>query len=126
MATPAIVVDAPPARRVLPPVDWAGARSAAATRSARSRTTSRAFLSSRSPWNDGWRSVPSRVHSVNDTSPTSVGLTHVARRPSAPVGGFTKGGRSARFLSSSRRISASDASLNPVPTLPAYLRSSPS
>ena len=49
-----------------------------------SRTTSRARLSSRRPSNDGWRSVPSRVHSVNVTSPTSSGLTQCARRPSAP------------------------------------------
>ena len=39
------------------------------------RCTSRADLSSRSPWNDGARRRPSCVHSTNSTSQTSSGLT---------------------------------------------------
>ena len=41
-----------------------------------SRCTSRAGLSSRSPWNDGARRCPSCVHSANSTSQTSFGSTH--------------------------------------------------
>ena len=39
--------------------------------------TSLAFLSVRSPRNTGWRISPLEVHSVNFTSPTSLGLTQV-------------------------------------------------
>ena len=48
-----------------------------------SRTTWSAFLSGRKPRHAGCRSRPSRVHSVNRTSPTSSGLTHRAPRASA-------------------------------------------
>src|SRR5699024_4107688 len=40
-----------------------------------SRTTSRACLSVRSPWNRGWRSWFAEVHSVNATWATSSGRT---------------------------------------------------
>ena len=53
---------------------------AASVAAIRSRTTFEADLSSRTPWNDGWRSSPSRVHSVNVTSHTSVGFTQCAPR----------------------------------------------
>src|SRR5258705_11022247 len=59
---------------------------------ASSRTTSVAFLSVRSPWNDGWRSAPSLLHSVNAISATRSGLTQCAPLASKPRGGFTNGG----------------------------------
>src|SRR5262245_38326435 len=40
-----------------------------------SRMTCAAGLSSRNPWNEGWRSRLSAVHSVNATAPTSFGST---------------------------------------------------
>src|SRR5260370_37679614 len=40
-----------------------------------SRTTSRGSLSSLRPWNLGWRSCPSVVHSLKPTSPTRRGAT---------------------------------------------------
>jgi len=43
-----------------------------------SRMTSSAFLSVRSPRKAGCRISPSVVHSVNFTSPTSLGLSHCA------------------------------------------------
>ena len=42
---------------------------------ARSRPTSLACLSSRRPWNDAWRMLPSGVHSANAISATRRGLT---------------------------------------------------
>src|SRR3989344_9268976 len=42
-----------------------------------SRTTSCGLLSSRRPMKAGWRIFPLFVHSVNSTSPTICGLTHV-------------------------------------------------
>src|SRR5687767_2761549 len=42
-----------------------------------SRTTCFAGLSSRRPRNEGCRNRPSLVHSVNSTSQTSSGFTHV-------------------------------------------------
>ena len=42
-----------------------------------SRTTSAGSLSSRSPLNEGWRSVPDWVHSLNSTSATSLGSTKI-------------------------------------------------
>jgi hypothetical protein len=42
-----------------------------------SRTTSTALLSARSPRKTGWRISESLVHSVNLTSPTSLGISHV-------------------------------------------------
>ena len=55
----------------------------------RSRTISRAGLSSRSPFQAGWRRRPSGVHSVNSTSPTSSGRTQCAR--AAPGGRCANG-----------------------------------
>ena len=40
-----------------------------------SRRISRGDLSPRTPMNSGWRSKPSRVHSTNDTSTTTLGFT---------------------------------------------------
>ena len=57
----------------------------------RSRRTSFAFLSARSPLNAGCRIFPSLVHSVNATSQTSCGLTQCALRASAPSGGGSNG-----------------------------------
>src|SRR5438552_15589542 len=57
-----------------------------------SRTTSVAFLSARRPWNDGWRSAPSLLHSVNAISATRSGLIQWAPLASYPRGGFTNGG----------------------------------
>ena len=77
------------------------------------------LLSSRSPWNVGWRRLPSRVHSVKATSATSSGFTQWLRRASAPRGGFLKAGFSISSLSSRLRRSRRVRSLKPVPTLPA-------
>ena len=58
------------------------------SRGALPRTTSRARLSSRSPWKRGWRRRPSRVHSVKPTCPTSSGSAQRAPRgPSPPAKG---------------------------------------
>src|SRR5207237_1951306 len=57
----------------------------------RSRTTSAAFLSSLNPWKDGWRKVPSCVHSVKAISATNCGLTQYTPLASKPRGGLTKG-----------------------------------
>src|SRR6185312_9949197 len=94
----------------------AGAAPGAAA--ARSRTTSAAFLSSRRPMNDGWRSVPSLVHSVNAISATSDGFTQCTSRPAAPRGGSTTG---AVFTSSGESFAASAVNVfvsKPVPTRP--------
>jgi hypothetical protein len=109
-----------PATAAAPRARFGGAAGAvsSATCAGFSRTTSRGRLSSRNPWNDGCRNVPSRVHSVNDTSPTSCGLTQCARRASAPVGGFAKGGSSAASAASCDDRRFSVASSKPVPTLP--------
>src|SRR4029079_3821523 len=84
------------------------------------RTTAVARLSGRKPRNDGWRNVPSSVHSANDTSATSNGCTQCARRASAPFGGLWKGLVFAASADSERLSVASDASLNPVPPFPEY------
>src|SRR6202000_21409 len=60
----------------------------------RSRTTSLAALSSRSPWKRGWRSRPAVVHSVKPISATSCGVTHVTPR-SRIADGSAKGAGSA-------------------------------
>ena len=86
---------------------------------ARSRITSFGFLSSRNPWNDGWRSVPSLVHSVNSISADELGLDPVrafglvsARRIAE------RRAPSFRALSAACAAIFSVASLKPVPTLP--------
>src|ERR1700682_128756 len=84
----------------------------------RSRTTSAAFLSSLNPWKDGWRKVPSWVHSVKAISATNCGLTQCTPLASKPRGGLTKGLELCDRPSSLRRSDASILSLNPVPTLP--------
>src|SRR4030095_14797355 len=43
-------------------------RPSAGVAAGRSRTTSAGFLSARRPWKEGWRRLPSSVHSVNATS----------------------------------------------------------
>src|ERR1700730_2436481 len=90
------------------PVSWMG----------RSRTTSAAFLSSLSPWKDGWRKVPSCVHSVKAISATNCGLTQCTPLASNPRGGVTKGLELFAPPARVRRSDASILSLNPVPTLP--------
>ena len=73
-------------------------------------------MSSRSPRNDGWRSLPSAVHSVNCTCPTNWGTTQVASRSrGTPSTGDTfTASLDSRSLSSARSFAE-----NPVPTLPA-------
>jgi hypothetical protein len=63
--------------------------------------------------------MPSRVHSVKATSPTSLGLSQWLRRASAPRGGFLKAGLSTSSLSMRARSWRRVRSLKPVPTLPA-------
>src|SRR5260370_39343469 len=46
-----------------------------------SRTTSRGSLSSLRPWNLGWRSCPSVVHSLKPTWPTRRGSTQCTPAP---------------------------------------------
>ena len=58
----------------------------------RSRTTSAAGLSSRSPLKTGWRSWPSPVHSVKATSATSAGDVQCTPRAWRAAGGSAKGG----------------------------------
>src|ERR1700728_3653992 len=83
-----------------------------------SRTTSAGSLSSRRPWNLGWRSSPASVHSENPTSPTSLGSTQCTPRGRgsgpAPNGGVARSSLTmgAWRLFSSRWLKA-------VPTLPA-------
>ncbi len=75
----------------------------ALTATGSSRTTSVAFLSARNPRNDGWRSAPSSLHSVNATSATSCGFTQCAPFASNPRGGLTNGGVGRSSLSSTGR-----------------------
>ena len=89
--------------------------------SASSRCTSRADLSSRSPWNDGARRRPSCVHSTNSTSQTSSGLTQTTS-VFRTFGIFGTTGNGLSFCSSGRSFASSSSialSVNPVPTLPA-------
>src|SRR6185437_38900 len=85
-----------------------------------SRTTSRGPLSSRSPWNRGWRSSPAGVHSLNPTSPTSRGSTQCTpdtERGSGPPSNGERG----RSMAASRSCRLRSSWLvKPVPTLPAY------
>src|SRR5262249_3445790 len=89
-----------------------------------SLTTSTGLLSVRRPRNRGWRSLPSRVHSLNATCATDVGRTQCtpcAFTLSLLIGGLSRtvaGQRLCRL----RSIAVS----NPVPTLPAYTSSPPS
>src|SRR5699024_7996856 len=86
-----------------------------------SRTTSRAFLSLRSPRYRGWRSIFAAVHSVNATSATFSGRAQCTPRlGSLPrVQALRLISRSESMRCNSRRTS----SVNPVPTLPAYTNS---
>lgn len=81
-----------------------------------SRFTALAFLSTRSPSKAGWRSAPSRVHSVNRTWQTSSGFTHVAP---LMCGASTTGGSFTVIFDIFATRSSSDARVKPVPTLPA-------
>ena len=58
---------------------------------ARSRTTSAAGLSSRRPWNDGWRIRPSAVHSLKRPRPPARAAPSAARR--TPAGRAANGRR---------------------------------
>ena len=82
--------------------------------------TSRAGLSSRSPWNDGARRWPSCVHSANSTSHTSFGFTHTTSplRTFGIFGTSANGGVSVRSGSSFASSSSMSCSVNPVPQLP--------
>jgi ATP-dependent DNA ligase len=85
--------------------------------STRSRTTTRAAMSNRSPRKDGWRRRPSAVHSLNAIWTTSAGSTHVAARGMAFSGA---NGDVSRTSGASRAWrSCSVARVKPVPTLPA-------
>ena len=86
-----------------------------------SRTTSRAFLSWRSPWKEGWRRRPSLVHSVNATSATSSGRTQCAR-VTPGMRERSKGEVGCARAASRRRRSSSSFEVKPVPTLPANSR----
>ncbi len=92
----------------------------------RSRTTSSARLSSRSPWNDGCRIFPSPVHSVNATSQTSSGRTQCAFLPSQPAGRGVNGHSCAASGASLARSARAPAFVKPVPTLPAKRSAPPS
>src|SRR3954471_14100619 len=84
----------------------------------RSRTTSRAVLSSRKPMKRPCRSFPCVVHSMNATCTTTSGLTQCARmrgRPAALVKGLL-----GISISLSRARNPSNCCVSkPVPTLPA-------
>ena len=76
----------------------------------------RAALSSRRPWKTEWRIRPSGVHSPNETSATSVGLTQWPRTSR----GFSKNGVvSLARPSSALRREASEPWSKPLPTPPA-------
>ena len=74
----------------------------------------RAFLSSRNPRNAGWRISPSLVHSVNRTSATSFGFTHVVS--ALALMRCLNGEEGVRNGSSFPCSSSSMACENPVPT----------
>src|SRR6185295_3174169 len=81
-----------------------------------SRLTSSAALSSRRPRKTGWRISPADVHSVNRTSPTSLGFTQVVTASS-----FTrtpKGEVDVRSAESLSYKSLRVAWEKPVPTWP--------
>jgi hypothetical protein len=89
---------------------------AAAGVTSRSRTTSAAGLSSRRPWKDGCRILPSDVHSLNVTSATSSGRTQWGLP--TPVGRSSKGDVGCSSVVSRFLRSRSVWPVNPVPTLP--------
>ena len=85
-----------------------------------------AALSLRSPWNTGWRTRPSGVHSAKLTSATSFGLTQCSapaarfdQRPGLTVPG-ANGERATSIFARRLRRAAPVAAFQPVPTLPAY------
>ena len=81
-------------------------------------TTSAGFLSRRRPWNLGWRSRPSAVHSVKPTWATSRGSTQCTPDPGRPRTGSKGGsGRSRAARAACRLIRVRWS--KPVPTLPA-------
>src|SRR5438270_10371789 len=82
-----------------------------------SLTTARGSLSSRRPLNEGCRRVPSRVHSLNSTSPTSLGSMNVGFLSRGVCVSKGLSGRSSGFIS--LRSSSSSLSVKPVPTWPA-------
>src|SRR6516165_1552113 len=82
-----------------------------------SRVTSSAFLSVRSPRKAGCRISPSRVHSVNFTSPTSLGISHVVSFSYFTF--WSKGFLLVRKDCIFPQSDFSIASLKPVPTCPA-------
>src|ERR1700712_5657611 len=93
---------------------------------ARSRPTDLASLSSRRPWYDAWRTLPSGVHSAKLISATSLGLTQwscaaglVSQRVDrvVPTG---NGDFSLTSGASLERSSTASDELQPVPTRPAY------
>ena len=83
-----------------------------------SRLTAFAGLSSLSPLNDGWRTLPSRVQAVNSTSATSCGWAHRASLASG-LGTATNGEESAAMRWSFAMIDRPSWMLQPVPTDPA-------
>jgi hypothetical protein len=94
------------------------------SRAGSSRTTSLGSLSLRSPWKTGWRSVPARVNSVNVISAIKRGSTQRTSRASAPRGAPVICGRDTAIGDSVAERNC--LPLKPVPTLPAYLKTSPS
>src|SRR4029078_1253181 len=92
---------------------------------ATSLTTDFGGLSRRRPWHDGWRILPSEVHSVDSTSPTHSGRTQCAFRPSQPAGGGVNGDSGTSILFNCRRRSRAIFVVKPVPTLPARTRLPP-
>src|SRR5689334_10028564 len=90
-----------------------------------SRTTSRGFLSKRTPSSRGCRSLPCTVHSMNATCTTMSGRTQCARSRGNPFA-FVNGDFGISRRSSRARRSSSSFVSNPVPILPANTNSSSS
>ena len=107
-----------PGRAVVFPVRGArGRRRGSLARLREPRTTSPA-LSRRRPWNRGWRSSPSAVHSLKPTWATSRGSTQCTPERGRPRTGAKAG--SGPLLGGQRRVQAGQRGRSkPVPTLPA-------
>jgi CHAD domain len=83
-----------------------------------SRMTSAGSLSRRRPWNRGWRSSPSAVHSLNPTWATSLCSTQCTFDLGRPRTGSNGGsGRSSAASTACRLVRVRRS--KPVPTLPA-------
>src|SRR5262249_36496708 len=85
---------------------------------ASSATTSSAGLSSRSPLNEAWRTLPSPVQPANSISATSSGRVQCISRF---LGGLAPAANGLVLLSMARSLGSSlriTGSLNPVPTFP--------